>query len=199
LENDLPAGAGKTQLRQLFRTRRNALTEAQRNEKSRTIGERLERLDAYRQARTVMFFVTHGSEINTEPMMERAWQQKKDVVVPLVDPETDEIIAMKITCIDGDLEKGSYGVREPRTGCATVSSAVIDLVLVPGLVFDRHGHRLGYGKGYYDRWLKWIPQEKRLGLCFDLQMVECLPKDENDVPVGMIVTEEVVLPIGQKE
>lgn len=153
------------------------------------IGRRLERLPAYRKARAVMFFVTHGSEVITEPMIERSWMKMKDVVVPRVHRASDRLHAARIASIEKDLEIGTFGVREPKKTCRRAGPGTIDLVIVPGLAFDRAGHRLGYGKGYYDRWLKKIPAEKRIGVCFEFQVVDRLPSDGHDVPVAAVITE----------
>lgn len=176
------------------------MSEASRKEKSGLIAEKLEKTGAWRRARTVMFYVTHGSEVRTEGMMERAWRSGKNVVVPFVeDEEKPSISCARIRSIDGDLRKGSYGIREPVPGrCEVFQKDRIDLVIVPAVAFDRSGHRIGYGKGCYDRWLRNIPLQKRIGLAYDMQIVDRLPVESTDVPVGMIVSEKRVLEINRK-
>jgi 5-formyltetrahydrofolate cyclo-ligase len=153
----------------------------------------------YRQAKTVMFFVTHGSEIATERMIERAWKDGKKVVVPLVDKTADVLRGACIASLCRDLAPGAYGVREPIPGrCRFVKKKDIDLVVVPGVAFDMTGHRLGYGKGYYDRWLKGFAIRQRLGLCFDFQVVERLPHGGHDQQVGSIVTDRRMIVAGRR-
>ena len=115
-----------------------------------------------------MFFITHGSEVVTERMIERgARVTAKRSLLPRVDPEErHHRVVQIITPVDG--RPGTRSVRHPRAeeraAADRCRTDAIDLVLVPGIAFDRPGYRLGYGKGYYDRWLKSIPGEKRIGL-----------------------------------
>jgi 5-formyltetrahydrofolate cyclo-ligase len=138
-----------------------------------------------------MFYCAHGSEVPTDEMIEQALAQKKNVAVPLIDPERWEIIAARITSLRDDVHPGTYGIREPGLQrCKLLRSEEIDLVLVPGIVFDRYGHRVGYGKGFYDRWLGHFPIKQRVGIAFELQVVKKLPTGLNDLPVSFIITEK---------
>jgi 5-formyltetrahydrofolate cyclo-ligase len=136
-----------------------------------------------------MFYVTHDAEVMTELMMEAALAAGKRVVVPVVAVASEwGLRACTVQDCVSDLSPGAFGIREP-VNKEYVDAAEIDLVVVPGIVFDRYGHRLGYGRGYYDTWLKQFKKEKRVGLAFDIQLVEKLPVEANDLPVGVIVTE----------
>lgn len=141
-----------------------------------------------------MFFVTHGSEVKTESMIEQAWLDKKIVVVPKSNVSTCKISAYKIESLRKDLQKGNYGIREPKPGtCQKMNARKIDLVFVPGLSFDLSGHRIGYGKGYYDSWLKYFPVKARVGLSYDFQVLKKIPKSGKDLPVGKIVTDKRII------
>jgi 5-formyltetrahydrofolate cyclo-ligase len=138
-----------------------------------------------------MFYCTHGSEVPTDEMIEQALAQGKNVAVPLVAPDHWEIVAARITSLRDDVRPGTYGIREPDLQrCRLFRPEEIDLVLVPGIVFDGHGHRLGYGKGFYDRWLGHFPVKQRIGIAFDFQVVKKLPTGINDLPVSLIITEK---------
>jgi 5-formyltetrahydrofolate cyclo-ligase len=127
----------------------------------------------------------------TESMIQHARDSGKEVAVPLIDRVSNEIRALKITSLTRDLTEGMFGVREPITEvCVAVDKGDIDIVLVPGIAFDMYGYRLGYGKGYYDRWLKWFLKEERIGLCFDSQIVDRLPHGRHDRAVGIVVTDK---------
>jgi len=175
-------------MRRRLRSIRDALSRNERAGLSRRLEQRLEAFEGFRRAARIMFFVTHGSEVCTERMIERACRKGKEVVVPVVDSVTDELRAAKITSLKRGLAVGAYGVREPNE-CVYAEKRDIDLVLVPGIAFDRAGHRLGYGRGYYDRWLKGIPRALRVGICFDFQVVDRVPRSRTDKSVGTVVTE----------
>lgn len=150
------------------------------------------RTDAYREAASVMFFMTHGSEVLTDDAIRSALAEGKTVALPRIDPKTGVLSAVKVVSLDEDLVTGAYGIREPRSG-KRLRPGSLDAVLVPGLAFDRAGNRIGYGKGYYDRWLCRIKREKRISLAYDLQIVRAVPHTSLDLPVGMIITEKRVL------
>ena len=170
-----------------------------RLKKSSRILEKLVSLKSYRKARTVMFFVTHGSEVVADIMIERALKDGKRTVVPKADTGTCTLKAHAIKSLDRHLRPCAYGIREPKTLlCPEVPPRGIDLVFVPGIAFDLSGHRLGYGKGYYDRWLKKFGIKKRVGLCFDFQLKRRIPRTENDLPVGRIITEKRAVEIDSK-
>ena len=88
-----------------------------------------------------------------------------------------------------ELEKGVYGIPEPLSGEKVNPEMVKPLFLVPGLVFDTCGNRIGYGGGYYDRFLKKYPSVMRIMLAYEMQKSTSIPYDENDVPVDIIITE----------
>ncbi len=178
-------------------TRRNALKPAMRARRSAVIGRCLRGLEAYRAAGTVMFYVTHGSEVKTERMMERAWLDRKTVVVPVADPVRRRLAAGKISCWRKDLAAQTYGIREPRPGMfEPVNPRTIDLVVVPGVAFDEKGYRIGYGKGYYDSWLPRFPMRRRVGLAYDFQVMTAVPRSGHDAPVGIVVTEKRIVIAG---
>lgn len=168
--------------------------------RSARIAENLRGLDAYRESKTLMFFATHGSEVLTEPLIERALRDGKAVVLPRVEPGTLRISAARINSMEHDLEPRAFGVREPKPGaCPAVDRKHIDAVIAPGIAFDEQGNRIGYGKGCYDEWLKGFSQNRRIGICFDFQLARRLPKTKNDTPVGTIVTENRIVRAGKKE
>lgn len=169
---------------------------ADRHAASERIGTMLAALPLYRAARTVMFFLTHGSEVETAGMIAAALGEGKTVVLPRIDAETDSIRSCRITDLSGDLMAGKYGIREPIHGrCPEVPAAQVDLVIVPAVAFDRAGHRVGYGKGYYDRWLSSFTVRQRVGIAFEKQIVDKIAHDAHDMPVGMIVTDRRVITV----
>ncbi len=141
-----------------------------------------------------MFYVTHGSEVITDHMITQALREGKTVTVPAIASVPDRSMrAARIASLK-QLAPGAYGIREPLPGrCPEVAPEEIDLIVVPGIAFDATGHRIGYGKGYYDKWLRHVPLRKRIGLAFGVQLVKRIPRSSHDEPVGSIVTETTIV------
>ncbi len=146
----------------------------------------LAELDAYQSARTVHLFVPFGSEVDTRPILEDLWARNVRTVLPRVAPDRG-LDHLAVTGWE-ELEPGAYSIPEPVARCGAVDPVEVDLILVPGVAFDRLGGRLGYGGGYYDRFLKSCPAP-RVALAFDLQMVDEVPREDHDLLVHEIITE----------
>ena len=182
----------KDELRQVMRLKRNELSQPDRAALSDAIACRLCTTQAYRDARSIMLYFTHGSEASTDALMKQAIKEGKTILAPVVNREKErEMFAAEIRCWETDVAPGAFCVPEPRAEyCRRFEPGAIDLVIVPGLAFDLYGHRLGYGKGYYDTWLTQFQREQCIGLAYDFQVVNILPKEQNDVPVGSIITDQ---------
>ena len=178
----------KNQLKQSILEKRNSLPKEEILEKSRQIQKNLFNLDSYRKSKTIMFFVSFNSEVHTHEMIKAVFKDKT-VVIPKV--EHHEIEPSVIIDFD-NLMAGQFGILEPIEAMK-IAYKNIDLVLVPGIVFDKEGHRIGYGFGYYDKFLRKVPKALKIGLCFDFQLVDKVPREEHDVPVDLIVTENGVV------
>lgn len=191
----------KRELRQEFLNRRNSLSRDEIDSKSEKIENELFALPEFQRAKTVVFYVSFRSEVETEKMIRNALNLRKRVVVPVVDGEKIEVAEIKN--FEKELTKGSFGIKEPKKEFRRrVHQKEIDLVVVPGVVFDKTGGRLGYGRGYYDRFLKSksiklrmgrSPQCALIGLAFDLQIARKIPLVEKDVRVDKIVTESGII------
>ena len=187
----------KRKLRQEFLKKRDSLSRDEIKSKSERIEKRLFSLPEFQRAKTVMFYVSFRSEVETEKMIRNALNLKKRIVIPVVDGE--KIVVSEIKNLKKELTKGSFGIREPKKEFRRrVNQKEIDLVVVPGVVFDKRGGRLGYGRGYYDRFLRSKSISSRMsrshqcaliGLAFDLQIARKIPLVEEDVKVDKIVTE----------
>jgi len=159
--------------------------EEERGNKNRLIGLKLFRSKIFRKAKTVMFYIAFDGEVDTQEMISRAQKLGKRVVVPVC--RKDRTMRPCILHEGAKLKKGLYGIGEP-TDREYVSLDTIDLVIVPAVAFDKKGNRLGRGKGYYDRFLKELPQGKiSIGLAFDFQILPRIPVTAMDVPVQRTV------------
>src|SRR3989344_2331190 len=178
----------KNQLKESILQKRNSLSKEEILEKSEKIRNNLFNLKPYKSSKTVMFFVSFNSEVHTHEMIEESLKNKT-VVLPKV--AQHEIEASVIIDFD-NLIPGKLGIPEPIE-TMKIAHKNIDLVLVPGIVFDKEGRRIGYGLGYYDKFLKKTPKAVKIGLAFDFQLVDKIPREMHDVPVDIIVTEKRVV------
>ena len=156
---------------------------------SRRIEERLADLDAWQGAKVVHTYVgAVQGEVATRAIVERALREGKTVVCPRVRWQPRGLDSFAIRSFD-DLVQSSRGLWEPDPDRASpVDDAALDLVLVPGIAFDRHGWRIGFGAGLYDRFLARV-DAARVALAFSLQILDSLPVEPHDEPVDWIVTE----------
>jgi 5-formyltetrahydrofolate cyclo-ligase len=123
-------------------------------------------------------------------MIHEALAAGKRVGLPVTLMEERRLEFREVGDLDHDLEvRGSFNIPEPREHCRAIAPQSADLVLVPGLGFDRRGYRVGYGGGFYDRFLSTLPGAATAGLCFDLQVVEAVPTAPGDVPVEWLITD----------
>jgi 5-formyltetrahydrofolate cyclo-ligase len=191
--------AGKADIRRKILRSRNAMAHEEIAVMSQEIVKRLIGLAAIRGATTVMVFLSFGTEVLTDELIRWGWAAGKRIAVPLCNPEDRELIPCRIDTFE-DLQRGHYGIREPKAGLVRpLPRGEIDAVLVPAVAFDRRGSRVGYGGGYYDRFLPEVPRATRIGVVFACQIVEGIPAGPHDVAVDGIVTEkEIIIPVGSR-
>jgi len=183
----------KRRLREEARARRRA--QPHKDELSRRIGARLAALPEYQAAATALFYVSFGSEVRTRRLLGDAWGAGKRVVVPYCIGGRLELVQ-----IDGpdDLAPGTLGIPEPKLQLRSrrdrrIAPTEPDLIVVPGVAFDRQGNRLGHGQGYYDKLLPLVrPDAPLLALAFECQLFDAVPHLAHDVRVHKVVTERAV-------
>lgn len=174
----------KTELRKIIRQRKRQFTEAQLRELSLPIVRRLMANEAIKRARTVLMYCSLNDEVDTHEAIDTLVGEGKRVVLPVVlDAETMELREYRGPA---DMKSGSFGIMEP-IGTAFTDYSLIDVAVIPGMSFDRQGNRLGRGKGYYDRFLKNIPQAYKIGVCFDFQKVDEVPTEETDIEMDEVL------------
>lgn len=138
------------------------------------------------KAEIICLYMSTPEEVDTKPLLAAALMEKKQVVFPRV--EREQLVLHEIRSIK-DFTRGAYQILEPKKKTPVVDPKSVDLFIVPGIVFDRNGNRLGWGKGYYDRLLSGIDAPK-IGLAYACQVIEELPRSSYDVPMTMVVTEK---------
>lgn len=182
----LPA---KQSLRKEMLFKRNSLSATQLRHDSDLIHHRLVTLPQWKKARTIACYMPLPGEVDTRGLIEQAWKNKQLVCLPKIKSHSFDMAFYALEQFD-DLKQGPYGLMQPSIG-KEILAAEIDLMIVPGLAFDLHGHRLGFGKGYYDRYLKTY-KGMLLALAFDWQLVPQVPHDAHDQIVQMIATPSAV-------
>jgi 5-formyltetrahydrofolate cyclo-ligase len=166
---------------------RAGLSMEERSRRAERIVERLFRVGAFAQARTVFLFSSFGAEVSTRAIAERLIEEGRRVLLPVLDKTVMHAAEYRP---DEGLLGSWYGPDEPADR-TPVDPAEIDAIVVPGLAFDRRGFRVGYGGGHYDRYLRSLgDRATRVGVAFEVQLVEHVPRGRFDQPVDVVVTEE---------
>lgn len=166
---------------------------AQREARSVRVCERLSAMDGFASSETVLMYAALASEVDLDPLMRLALGRGVRVCVPRVDWDSRTMTAALVSNLDEDLVMGRYGVRSPGAWCAEIPLSGLEMVLVPGLAFDRFGARLGRGAGFYDRLLDGGIECPTVGVCFADQIVERVPTEEHDCAMDRVVCEECEL------
>lgn len=184
----------KKQLRTLILQKRDALPKDEWAKKSKEILNNLISLKEIAVSKNIFIFINFRSEVDTKPIIEFFLSIDKNVIVPYTDIENKRLKLFYLNSFD-ELREGSYGILEPDPAIAKeVDLKDVDLVIIPGSVFDKTGGRMGYGGGFYDRLLPNLRSDvKILAIAFELQIVDEVPMGYYDRRVNIIVTEERVI------
>ncbi len=174
----------KKEMRAYIRSKKRAMTPAQIDSASRRLGQLLRESPAYRAAKTIYGYLPYNQEVRTTPMLEQALADGKQVAVPKVYGE--EMKFLYLQDFDTQVGPGYAGIPEPLLD-GPVADDPTALVLMPGLAFDKTGRRIGYGGGFYDRFLAAEPEHPTLALCYGFQMVEHLETEAFDIPVDTVL------------
>lgn len=173
----------KKELRRSIREQKRAMTETEIITRSAKLRELFLASEAYKNAKTIYGYLPYNQEVRTVPMLEQALKDGKRVAVPKCYGEE-----MKFIFLDdlSKVEKGYANIPEPIAD-EPVADDETALVLMPGLAFDPQGHRVGYGGGFYDKFLSREPNHPTLALCYEFQMLPSLETEEHDIPVDYVL------------
>jgi 5-formyltetrahydrofolate cyclo-ligase len=180
----------KSNIRQILRQRKDSMTPEERLEKSRRICCHL--LEQIRDGETVMVYTSKEKEVNTTPLITTLLEHGNPVVVPII---VKEDVSLRLSYLKdlSALLLSTFGVPEPIGSEIPVTGNSVDTIILPMHGFDRTGRRIGYGAGYYDRFLAKNPGLRKIGIAFSCQEIENLPVDEKDIPMDCIITEEGIV------
>jgi 5-formyltetrahydrofolate cyclo-ligase len=185
----------KTALRAAQVARRDGLTAEQRAVATAAIVARVRSLPAWQRARGVLSYMAFGSELDLYALHRELQQQGRLLVAPRVPAQGRALELRQVVDLTQDLAPSRWGIPEPLPDlCPLVDPAQIDLVLVPGVAFDRTGNRLGYGAGFYDRLFQRLPPSAlRVACVQEALLVDRVPAEPHDAPVDLLVTESMAL------
>ncbi|MBN2307143.1 5-formyltetrahydrofolate cyclo-ligase [Candidatus Peregrinibacteria bacterium] len=178
----------KDEIRSSALKKRKALSSEKQEEKSEKIISRLEALDVFKQAEVVLIYYSHHGEVRTQELMAR-WIGRKQFLLPRL-TEGDTFLVQPVSSLE-TLEENRFGIPEPAV--SEVEAPRPDLIVVPGVAFDRDGNRIGMGSGYYDRFLEDKKDVPKVALAYSEQVLDEVPKEPYDEPVDYIITEDEVI------
>jgi len=192
----LPPERLKEQLRGTMINKRMGVTESRAMAAAQKLWPAIQELPGFDSLRVVSGFVAARGEIPMEPFLTALLASGRKLVLPRVSREEHLMRFHHVHCL-GDLVPGAFGILEPNADAPVIQEPEIDLVLVPGVAFDRHGGRVGFGKGFYDLALpNFRPQTPRVGVCYSFQLVLETPQVEKDQRVHWLLTDEELLHCG---
>jgi len=182
----------KNELRNDILVKRNSLSKSEVLEKSLKIKNQLFYMNEFKNAKMILFYVSYGNEVYTHEMIKQSISNGKKIIVPKSDTSNYSLVLSRLISWN-DLELGAYNILEPKKqSIREVDLELIDLIIVPGVVFDADGNRIGHGKGYYDRLLK-DANKLSIGLAFEFQIVKNINAEKHDEKIDIIVTEDRII------
>lgn len=186
----------KKLIRKEILEKRKNLSQETRSAYSKKIIDKIFNSEAYKNSKTIMTFISFSDEVDTHDFIKKAIEDGKKIVVPITYPKTKALKPSWVKDFD-ELEPGFYDILAPKKEYERfIDSKEIDLIIVPGVAFRKDGYRVGYGGGYYDRFLSKLPNTPKIAIGFNIQVVEDLPTDNFDIPVDYIYTERNIINCG---
>ncbi|MEX2104238.1 MAG: 5-formyltetrahydrofolate cyclo-ligase [Bacilli bacterium] len=190
----------KKEIRQKVLLCRSEMPEADRKRYDSEIERRLIALKTYKEALSVLFFSSFRDEVDLWSVMDHSWQMGKTILLPKMTKDTN---ALDLFEVDNkkQLKPGQWGILEPDpTQTQPIDPKRVSLVIMPGVAFDRHGNRLGYGKGFYDRLLMRIPHHvKRIAVAYHCQLIDEVPTEPHDKKLDGLITERETIWFPRRE
>ncbi len=182
--------ATKKQIRALLKDQRGALTSRFREDAAARILERVLEREEVQSARRVMLYSDFANEVPTAQLTGMLMYLGKEVFLPTM--HENKIVAMRVK--NALFEQNGFGITQPKY-CAesACEPQKLDVIFVPGVAFDRAKNRLGFGKGYYDAFLRQAQSATTIALAYDFQIVGGIPAEEHDIPMNLIVTQEEII------
>ena len=181
----------KKNLREKIINKRDLLSAELRENKAKTIISKILASELYENADHIMLFSAFGSELDLNLLIEQIWQAKKHAYLPVVDPVSNEILPVEVYSFS-ELKRSNYGIFEPSPkNYKSATPNLLELVLTPAVAFDKDKYRIGYGAGYYDRFFSSLAKPViKIGVGFDEQIVDAVPREPHDVQLDYVLTDK---------
>ncbi|MCH8263593.1 MAG: 5-formyltetrahydrofolate cyclo-ligase [Proteobacteria bacterium] len=179
----------KTETRKILKSTRASIPEATRMDAANSITEQILRLDEIRDARTIFIYISYASEVHTHALIKALLAASKTLAVPKI-VKSDYMQAETFSSWE-DLVPGELGILTPTD--STPCNGPFDVAITPGLGFTLSGQRMGFGRGYYDKWFAQNKVRHKIALAFEVQLINEMPVEDTDVPMEKIVTEKRVI------
>lgn len=176
----------KKELRKQIRAAKNAVPFCEKLQRSESIMRQVEQLSEFQKARTLLLYWSMDDEVQTHDFVNR-WYKEKCVLLPCVDG--DDLRLRRYTGSECMQAGEQFGIGEP-TGPEFTNLDTIEMIVVPGVAFDKQNNRMGRGRGFYDRLLKTTPNACKVGVAFDFQMFVSIPVEPFDVPMNIVISEQ---------
>lgn len=162
---------------------------------SSIITQKILALDCIKSAKNIMLYLDFNNEVKTDELIVKLLSLGKTVSSPITIKEEKKLIPSQILDLKDGVKIGAYGIREPKPECSPeVEVKDIDVVIVPAVAYDKDCYRLGYGGGFYDRFIERLREDAiTVGIAFDLQIFDSVPKEDHDAQLDYIITESQIL------
>ena len=184
----------KNKFRKEILEKRLTLPQEYIEQKSSEIISNLMTLDCIQHSNCIMTYLDFRNEVSTDALVRHFFNQRIQVCCPITDKNNRELIPVEIHDLENDIHLGTYNIREPKDLTHIVPLNKIDVVIVPLVAASLDGYRLGYGGGYYDRFLRKLrPDLITIGLSYEMQLFESIPIEEHDIRLDYIVTENKII------
>ncbi|MEG2738452.1 5-formyltetrahydrofolate cyclo-ligase [Clostridium sp.] len=186
----------KNELRKEMIKRRNEINNVEKIKMDNKIIETFINTIEYKKCKQIFIYIGFGSEINTKKLIEHALEDGKEVYVPKVIKK--DMVFIRIDNLE-NLVTSNYGILEPIGDKSDFDVDKLGIVIMPGVVFDKQGNRIGYGGGYYDKFFNNNSiNARKIALVYDFQIINAIPSEEHDIKVDSIMTEEKLIEISNK-
>ena len=184
----------KRALRRKILDERKNINIVKKEDMDNKILDKLYESEYYRKSKKIFIYISYDSEINTKGIINKALEDNKKVYVPRTEFKNRLMDAVEIMSLD-NLVESDFGILEPSIKEPHIDPNELDLIVVPGVAFDKQGGRVGYGAGFYDRYFNKISEDNikkiiKIALAYNFQVIEKVPMDKQDVPVNYIITEK---------
>jgi len=183
----------KRELRKIYKKKRNNITEYELKNLSNNAIANLINTPYYKNSLSVFVYINANNELITKDFIKKVWIDKKIIAVPVITKNAHEMLFVKIDSFE-NLSKNRFGIYEPEIKDENIiKSNENTLLIVPGLVFGKNKYRIGYGGGYYDKFISENKTLINIGICFDFQIIDFVPNDENDMELDLIISDKKII------